>query len=88
MISYYAIAVEMVVELTYPELESTTSSILVSVYEFIGIVFIIISGYMLDTTGTTSVLILFAVLLLFGTICTIFVPNDLRRQAAFTAILK
>lgn len=83
MNSYYPVGFEMAAELTFPEPESTSSGILISSAQIFGMILILVSGWMLDNIGTFWALMVMSSMLLLGSVLTIFIPNNLKRQEAF-----
>lgn len=83
MNGFYAVAFEIATELTFPESESTSSGILMSLNQLLGFIMVLLSGWMLDTIGTFSILIIFLFMLFAGSVLMLFIPKRLNRQEAF-----
>lgn len=83
MNSYYPVGFEFAVELTYPEPESTSSGILISTSQIVGVTLILLSGKLLESMGAYWSLFLMCTSLFIGSILTALTPNILRRQEAF-----
>ncbi|CAH0558762.1 unnamed protein product [Brassicogethes aeneus] len=81
--SYWSVGIELAMELTFPSEESTTAGILVAVTQVLGVIFATGLGYLNIYIGPFWSLGSQSVLLFIGTIITMFIPNDLRRQAVF-----
>lgn len=83
--AYWSVGFELAVELTYPSEESTTTGILFAMTQLAGFLTTAALGYLNQWFGPYWSLASQAVLLFIGTVVTGFIPNDLRRQAAFAA---
>lgn len=70
-------------ELTYPVPESTATGILMAMTQILGAIFTLVTGWTFPWTGTFWSIAGHTSLLLVGTVITAFMPNKLRRQAAF-----
>lgn len=73
----------MTSELTYPVPESTATGILLVMTRTLGGTLTFLTGWALPMTGTFWSIAVQAALLFFGTVITAFIPNKMRRQAAF-----
>lgn len=82
MTGYLPVGFEFAAELTYPEPEGTSTGLLNAVCQVFGIVFTILYGYSLNEWGDFWANIFLCGTLALGTLLTIIIPNDLRRQKA------
>lgn len=74
---------ELAMELTYPAEESTTTGILLSLSQILGVIFTVALGYLNLWLGCYWSIMSQAALLFLGTVITGFIPNRLLRQEAF-----
>ncbi|XP_060789139.1 heme transporter FLVCR2 isoform X2 [Neoarius graeffei] len=80
MTGYLPLGFELAVELTYPESEGMSSGLLNCSAQVFGIIFIICQGKIIDSYSILAGNIFLCVFLLLGTIITVFIKADLRRQ--------
>lgn len=83
MNAYMPVGLELAIELTYPEEESTSSGILISMTQTLGVVFTLQLGWLLDKVGCFWAMASMVLVLCVGTILTAIVPNRLKRQETF-----
>ncbi|XP_050314466.1 uncharacterized MFS-type transporter C09D4.1-like [Anthonomus grandis grandis] len=86
--AYIPAGIEFASELTYPANESTTTSLITAASQTLGVTFTLMLGEINTKWGTFWAIIIQISLLIAGCILTMFVPNNLRRQAAFNKALK
>ncbi|XP_029454259.1 feline leukemia virus subgroup C receptor-related protein 2-like isoform X2 [Rhinatrema bivittatum] len=82
MTGYLPLGFEFAVELTYPESEGTSSGLLNVSAQIFGIIFTISHGQIIDRFGTLPGNLFLCSFLLLGSIITVFIKADLRRQKA------
>ncbi|XP_062862805.1 heme transporter FLVCR2 [Trichomycterus rosablanca] len=82
MTGYLPLGFEFAVELTYPESEGTSSGLLNCSAQVFGIIFTICQGRIIDSYSTLAGNIFLCVFLVLGSIITVFIKADLRRQKA------
>nr|CAB3246502.1 feline leukemia virus subgroup C receptor-related protein 2 [Phallusia mammillata] len=82
MTGYLPIGFEFGAELTYPESEATSAGLLNVSAQFFGILFILVAGELQKSYGILAGDIFMSVALLVGTVMTVAIKADLRRQAA------
>ncbi|XP_017891804.2 feline leukemia virus subgroup C receptor-related protein 2-like, partial [Ceratina calcarata] len=82
MTGYLPVGFEFAAELTYPEPEGTSAGLLNAVCQVFGIIFTILYSCALDYLGDFWANIFLCSTLAFGTLLTVIIPNDLRRQKA------
>ncbi|XP_074852851.1 choline/ethanolamine transporter FLVCR2 isoform X1 [Carettochelys insculpta] len=82
MTGYLPLGFEFAAELTYPESEGTSSGLLNVSAQVFGIIFTIGQGKIIDHFGTQAGNLFLCAFLLLGTIVTVFIKADLRRQQA------
>uniref|UniRef100_A0A673K178 Feline leukemia virus subgroup C cellular receptor family, member 2a n=1 Tax=Sinocyclocheilus rhinocerous TaxID=307959 RepID=A0A673K178_9TELE len=82
MTGYLPLGFEIAVELTYPESEGTSSGLLNCSAQMFGIAFTIIQGKIIDRFSTLAGNIFLCVFLFIGSIMTVLIKSDLRRQKA------
>ncbi|KAL8169154.1 UNVERIFIED_CONTAM: Feline leukemia virus subgroup C receptor- protein 2 [Gekko kuhli] len=82
MTGYLPLGFEYAAELTYPESEGTSSGILNVSAQIFGIIFTISQGQIIDHFGTRAGNLFLCGFLFIGTIITVFIKADLRRQNA------
>ncbi|XP_069714500.1 choline/ethanolamine transporter FLVCR2 [Phaenicophaeus curvirostris] len=82
MTGYLPLGFEFAAELTYPELEGTSSGLLNVSAQIFGIAFTIGQGQIMDHFGTRAGNLLLCSFLFLGTIMTAFIKADLRRHRA------
>lgn len=80
--AYYAAGLEFGVELSFPQPESSSSGILISMSQIFGVIYTLLFGKIIATLGTFWALGMMVVSLGIGTIITVFIPNILLRQEA------
>lgn len=73
----------MATELTYPLGESTTTGMLMSMSQIMGVLCTLLVGWLFATYGPYWAIASQVLLLAIGSLITCFIPNKLRRQAAF-----
>ncbi|XP_071443654.1 choline/ethanolamine transporter flvcr2a [Hetaerina americana] len=83
MTGYLPVGFEFAAELTHPEPEGTTVGILNAVVQVFGITFTTVYGQVFTAAGDFVANLTLAGALTFGLVLTVFIPSDLRRQAAF-----
>lgn len=88
MNSYYPVGFEYAVELTYPSPEATSSGILISSAQTVGITLTLTAEIILEKLGAFWALMLMSCMLFLGVVITAFTPNILRRQEAFNEAKK
>lgn len=81
--AYMPVGFEFAMELTYPSSEGTTTGLLMAPSQVLGVIFALMLGQLNVLIGPFWSLGSQAVLLVFGTLITCFVPNKLKRQEAF-----
>ncbi|XP_072479622.1 choline/ethanolamine transporter FLVCR2 [Notamacropus eugenii] len=82
MTGYLPLGFEFAVELTYPESEGMSSGLLNVFAQIFGIIFTISEGQIIDHFGTLAGNIFLCAFLALGTLLTMFIKADLRRQNA------
>uniref|UniRef100_A0A6I8N3F3 Choline/ethanolamine transporter FLVCR2 n=1 Tax=Ornithorhynchus anatinus TaxID=9258 RepID=A0A6I8N3F3_ORNAN len=82
MTGYLPLGFEFAAELTFPESEGTSSGILNVSAQVFGIIFTICQGQIIDHFGTMAGNVFLCAFLGLGTILTVFIKADLRRQKA------
>ncbi|XP_066589928.1 heme transporter FLVCR2-like [Prorops nasuta] len=82
MTGYLPVGFEFAAELTYPEPEGTSTGLLNAETQACGIVFTLMSGYLLSVWGDLISNVVLCGVLAIGTCLTAIIPNDLRRQNA------
>ncbi|KRT84581.1 membrane transporter, partial [Oryctes borbonicus] len=80
--AYYAAGFEFGVELSFPQPESSSSGILISMSQIYGVIFTLLLGKLLGKFGAFWALALMVAFLSVGCIITVFIPNRLLRQEA------
>lgn len=70
-------------ELTFPLEEGTTTGILFSMTQVLGVIVTVGVGYLNQWMGSFSALVSQTILLFLGAVITIFIPKMLLRQNAF-----
>lgn len=83
MSANWTIGFEMSTELTYPLPESTTTGMLMSISQIMGVLSTMLVGRLFAICGPYWAMTSQVLLLGIGSVITCFVPNRLRRQAAF-----
>lgn len=81
--SYMPIGLELGIELTYPEPESTSSGLLISMTQTLGALFTILLGWLLAKVGCFWALCSMVLALFIGSIFTYLIQNNMKRQIAF-----
>ncbi|XP_056637621.1 uncharacterized MFS-type transporter C09D4.1-like isoform X1 [Diorhabda sublineata] len=82
--AYLPAGVEFASELTFPSPESTVTGILMATSQLLSVVMILPLGYIIDQYGALFCVIVMTVILVIGTVLTLFTPNRLNRRDAFT----
>ncbi|XP_054826974.1 feline leukemia virus subgroup C receptor-related protein 2 isoform X2 [Eublepharis macularius] len=82
MTGYLPLGFEYAAELTYPESEGTSSGLLNVSAQIFGIIFTISQGQIIDNFGTRAGNLFLCAFLSLGTVITVFIKADLRRQNA------
>ncbi|KAM9066688.1 choline/ethanolamine transporter FLVCR2 [Sarcophilus harrisii] len=82
MTGYLPLGYEFAVELTYPESEGMSSGLLNVSAQIFGIIFTIGQGQIIEHFGTLAGNVFLCIFLTFGTLITMFIKADLRRQKA------
>lgn len=86
MTGYLPVGYELAIELTYPIPEGTSSGLLNGGTQLIGFILTSIYSWVFSTMGDLAANMMIVGLLTFGFLLTIFIPTDLKRQAAHKAI--
>ncbi|XP_015364168.1 PREDICTED: feline leukemia virus subgroup C receptor-related protein 2-like [Diuraphis noxia] len=86
MTGYLPVGYELAIELTYPIPEGTSSGLLNGGTQLIGFILTSIYSWVFSTMGDLAANMMIVGLLSFGFLLTIFIPTDLKRQAAHKAI--
>jgi len=86
MTGYLPVGYELAIELTYPIPEGTSSGLLNGGTQLIGFILTSIYSWVFSTMGDLAANMMIVGLLSFGLLLTIFIPTDLKRQAAHKAI--
>lgn len=81
--AYGNVGFEMSTELTYPSPESTATGLLFAMTQILGVFSTLLTGWLYSVYGPFWSIGSQAFLLGLGTLITAFIPNTLRRQAAF-----
>lgn len=81
--AYGNVGFEMSTELTYPSPESTATGLLFAMTQILGVFATLLTGWLYSVYGSFWSIASQAFLLGLGTLITAFIPNTLRRQAAF-----
>ncbi|XP_044730965.1 uncharacterized MFS-type transporter C09D4.1-like [Chrysoperla carnea] len=79
---YLVVGYETGVELTYPESEFNSSGLLIGVSSMAGVIFTFLFTYILETTSDFWANMGMAMLLMVGTVLTLFTRNVRKRQEA------
>ncbi|XP_070165995.1 choline/ethanolamine transporter flvcr2b isoform X2 [Polyergus mexicanus] len=79
---YLPVGFEFAAELTYPEPEGTAAGLLNAVVQVFGITFTTLYGFLFKEFGDLWANVAMCIGLGIGTLLTIMIPNDLRRQNA------
>ncbi|XP_068948033.1 heme transporter FLVCR2 [Petaurus breviceps papuanus] len=82
MTGYLPLGFEFAVELTYPESEGMSSGLLNVSAQIFGIIFTISQGQLIEHFGTLAGNVFLCAFLALGTLITMFIKADLRRQNA------
>jgi MFS transporter, FLVCR family, feline leukemia virus subgroup C receptor-related protein len=85
MTGYLPVGFEFAAELTYPEPEGTSSGLLNAVVQVFGITFTMLYSEILDSYGDIAANLVMATFLVVGTVITLLIKSDLRRQRAHAA---
>lgn len=80
MTSYLPVGFEFAVEITYPEPEAMSATILIASTTVVGLVFAEIGSYLVETYSDIAANSFFGAMLLLGTIITAAIKCDFRRQ--------
>ncbi|KAJ3665627.1 hypothetical protein Zmor_001116 [Zophobas morio] len=81
--AYMPVGLELSIELTYPEPESTSSGILISMTQTLGVIFTLLLGWLFSTVGCFWALASMVFFLLVGTFLTAMISNVTKRQDVF-----
>ncbi|XP_030752033.1 uncharacterized MFS-type transporter C09D4.1-like [Sitophilus oryzae] len=81
--AYIPAGIEFASELTYPANESTTTGLMTAVSQTLGVTFTLVLSHLNLSWGTLWAILIQIVLLFIGSVLTMLVPNNLRRQEAF-----
>jgi FLVCR family feline leukemia virus subgroup C receptor-related protein len=81
--AYMPVGLELAIELTYPEPESTSSGILISMTQTGGVVFTLLLGWLFAKVGCFWALASMVFFLTVGSILTAMISNTMKRQNAF-----
>lgn len=73
--TYMAVGLDYGTKLSLPEPESTTSGLLVSMTQTLGVLFTLLLGWLLRAFGPMSALAVMTVILFGGAVITAFIPN-------------
>jgi len=82
MTGYLPVGFEFGAELTYPCSEGTQSGMLNASAQVFGIILVLGMGALLRTSGALVCNVTMTVVLIVGTVLTVFIKSDLRRQKA------
>nr|XP_056722811.1 feline leukemia virus subgroup C receptor-related protein 2-like [Euleptes europaea] len=82
MTGYLPLGFEFAAELTYPESEGTSSGLLNVSAQIFGLLFTISQGQIIHHFGTRAGNLFLCAFLVLGTVITVFIKADLRRQNA------
>uniref|UniRef100_A0A8C4WWX7 Feline leukemia virus subgroup C cellular receptor family, member 2a n=1 Tax=Eptatretus burgeri TaxID=7764 RepID=A0A8C4WWX7_EPTBU len=82
MTGYLPLGFEFAAELTYPESEGTSSGLLNASAQAFGIIFTLVQGKLITDYSPTEGNVFICSFLLLGSILTVFIKSDLRRQKA------
>lgn len=74
---------ELSTELTYPSPESTATGLLFAMTQVLGVFCTLFAGWLYSVYGSFWSIFSQAFLLGVGALITVFIPNKLKRQAAF-----
>ncbi|XP_015837552.1 uncharacterized MFS-type transporter C09D4.1 [Tribolium castaneum] len=80
--AYMPVGLELAIELTYPEPESTSSGILISMTQTLGVLFTLMLGSLFSNFGSFWALATMACCLFVGSVLTAFITNVKKRQNA------
>lgn len=86
MTGYLPVGYELAIELTYPIPEGTSSGLLNGGTQLIGFILTSVYSWVFSTMGDMAANMMIVGLLSFGLLLTIFIPTNLKRQAAHKAI--
>jgi FLVCR family feline leukemia virus subgroup C receptor-related protein len=81
--AYMPVGLELAIELTYPEPESTSSGILISMTQTGGVVFTLLLGWLFAKVGCFWALASMVFFLTIGSILTAMISNTMKRKNAF-----
>jgi fucose permease len=81
--AYMPVGLELAIELTSPEPESTSSGILISMTQTGGVVFTLLLGWLFAKVGCFWALASMVFFLTVGSIFTAMISNTMKRQNAF-----
>lgn len=82
MTGYLPVGFEFAAELTYPEAEGTAAGLLNATVQAFGIAFTILYGYLIKSLDYFYSNVALCGALALGSLITLAIPNDLRRQNA------
>lgn len=85
MTGYLPVGFELAAELTYPEPEGTSAGLINAGAQVFGIAFTMLYGFLIENINDFWANICLIGMLLAGTMLTVFIPSDLRRQLACQA---
>lgn len=86
MTGYLPVGYELAIELTYPVPEGTSSGLLNGGTQLIGFILTSVYSWVFSTMGDLAANMMIVGLLTLGFLLTIFIPTNLKRQAAHKAI--
>lgn len=73
--TYMAVGLDYGTKISHPEPESTTSGLLVSMTQTLGVFFTLLLGWLLRIVGAISAIALMTIILSCGVLITILIPN-------------
>lgn len=74
--TYMAVGLDYGTKLSHPEPESTASGLLVSMTQTLGVLFTFLLGWLLRSSGPLLALTVMTLILLFGVIITVLIPDN------------
>lgn len=86
--AYMPVGFEFASELTYPETESTTAGLMVAASQVLAVLVTMGYAWLMNATGDIWANMTLSATLVLGTLVTVLIRPDLRRQAAHHAALK
>lgn len=81
--AYGNVGFELSTELTYPSPESTATGLLFAMTQILGVFSTLLTGWLYKVYGSFWAIASQVFLLGLGTVITAFIPNKLKRQAAY-----